>query len=1204
MNRTRPNSGSMMRLCAFAAVAALSVFAGADQLDAQQRSIINPSFEQFSPQSIAPRNYFIGPDDRLVGWESTNGTVEPWRSGFLGVPAHDGNYFVELNPSAPIGLYQEVCLTNGEVLEWSFWHGARSGGLNPQNATYEIRTLGGALVQSLASQNTFIGTGWQNNAGSVIFGGATGTYRLQFRSTDRGSYGNFLDSVDINFVAYAELSTGSGADLEATGGNMMALQVTGVVQTTQAVPFFITGGTATNGVDYTLDSATVTVPAGNYDGLSAASFIPLPITILDDGAVETDETIQVEVGPFSNSTLAIASPTCTPTALTSAVYTINDDDVAPVAQNDSSFGNTVQLNTVVDILGNDTDANGNATIDAGSVSLIVPVNADPASVVMDGDGDIVGFAIMGQGTWTVDETTGLLTFDPDAGFYGDPDVISYTVDDIGGNPSNPAIVQIDYDVPPIAQDDESLGNTVGDVVTISLTGNDTDGDGAIDPATVSLVVPAGVTLVGAPMMDADGDIIGFVVDGEGSWAVDQAGVLTFTPEASFAGDPTPITYTVESTDGSPSNAATVTIDYDVPPIAQNDAVAGLDAGVPVVVAPFADNGSGIDADSDGSIDATTVTLTLTGMPGDATLVGNVLTVPGEGVWTVDPSTGAVTFTPEAGFVSNPTPASYTVADNDGNVSNEAVITLAFTPLVPSIALFKSVSSVSDSNGNGVYGDAGDTVNFSFSAQNTGNTALAGIVVSDTDLSGLDGVFVLTQPVAGFDGDLAIGEGPVAVATASYVLAASDIASGGVTNTADVSAVAVATDAGGNPDPATPLVGVPPAVDDSDAGSDPALDRATGAVPPVADPAGTGTGDDPTILTLQPGGAFTLTKATTSERVLIGETVSYEIVATSLNAADFGPAQIVDTLPVGLAFVPGSATVDGVAVTPVVSGQTVTFSDLTLPANGDVTIVLQTRVLSSAPPGALTNVAGLVDQLTGEPLVEIATAVVSRTVESTFDCSPVIGKVFDDVNMDGYQDDVPNQSAMISNQDIFVDKLGRGGKLSDAVVDQGEVGLAGVRLVTPSGTVITTDAHGRYAVPCAEIPSGIGSNFMLKLDTRTLPSGYRVTTENPRVMRLTSGLMTEMNFGAALGRVFDVDLSARAYGGNAVAPSQALADGLEGVLRQIAQTPTVIRIAYYRDSEAPDLARARLDAVEDLIQEQWADIGTYRLLIEQTVMQLQ
>ena len=55
---------------------------------------------------------------------------------------------------------------------------------------------------------------------------------------------------------------------------------------------------------------------------------------------------------------------------------------------------------------------------------------------------------------------------------------------------------------------------------------------------------------------------------------------------------------------------------------------------------------------------------------------------------------------------------------------------------------------------------------------------------------------------------------------------------------------------------------------------------------------------------------------------------------------------------------------------------------------------------------------------------------------------------------------------------------------------------------------------------------IGSNFIVKLDPRTLPTGYRVTTENPRKVRLTRGKMVKLNFGAAITRLVKLDLNAQ------------------------------------------------------------------------------
>ena len=120
-----------------------------------------------------------------------------------------------------------------------------------------------------------------------------------------------------------------------------------------------------------------------------------------------------------------------------------------------------------------------------------------------------------------------------------------------------------------------------------------------------------------------------------------------------------------------------------------------------------------------------------------------------------------------------------------------------------------------------------------------------------ELSGVTASYGASQALFGVD--LAIGEGlvtPVTIATATYVLHPDDIATGSVTNTAEAIATAVATAAGGDPDPAAPL-GVAGAVtDDSDTGTDTtAVDPTNGDTVDIPDPAGTGGPDDPTVLTL-------------------------------------------------------------------------------------------------------------------------------------------------------------------------------------------------------------------------------------------------------------------------------------------------------------------------------------------------------------------
>ena len=158
----------------------------------------------------------------------------------------------------------------------------------------------------------------------------------------------------------------------------------------------------------------------------------------------------------------------------------------------------------------------------------------------------------------------------------------------------------------------------------------------------------------------------------------------------------------------------------------------------------------------------------------------------------------------------------------------------------------------------------------------------------------------------------------------------------------------------------------------------------------------------------------------------------------------------------------------------------------------------------------------------------------------------------------------------------------------------------MRLATPDGTLITTDEYGRFNVPCAALPRSIGTNFTLKLDTRTLPTGYRVTTENPRVERLTAGKFVKMNFGAALSSVVAIDLSATAFG-NGIQPNDAFNTAVGGLVQQIKTKPSILRLTYLmKAGESRTTASARLKAAEAVIRRAWRGQGRYQLVIEKTV----
>lgn len=305
-----------------------------------------------------------------------------------------------------------------------------------------------------------------------------------------------------------------------------------------------------------------------------------------------------------------------------------------------------------------------------------------------------------------------------------------------------------------------------------------------------------------------------------------------------------------------------------------------------------------------------------------------------------------------------------------------------------------------------------------------------------------------------------------------------------------------------------------------------------------------------------GGAIVMTKNTPKVNVTRGELVPYVLTARNTLSTSLANIAIEDQMPPGFKYVKNSAQLDGVPVEPQVEGRRLRWPDRTLVGGQVVTIKVLLVVGSGVGFNEYVNQTWALNLIANSRVSNVATASVRVVADPTFDCSDLIGKVFDDQNRNGYQ-------------------------------DEGEPGIPGVRLATPKGWLVTTDEYGRYHIACADVPSEMrGTNFILKVDERTLPSGYRIITENPRVVRMTQGRLVKANFGASIHRVVRLDLSSDAFEANnqLTAPYQAR---LDEVLQLLYAEPSILRIGYRMpvDSEVSD-ARKRVGYVKDWIKEHW------------------
>src|SRR6266567_3338525 len=322
---------------------------------------------------------------------------------------------------------------------------------------------------------------------------------------------------------------------------------------------------------------------------------------------------------------------------------------------------------------------------------------------------------------------------------------------------------------------------------------------------------------------------------------------------------------------------------------------------------------------------------------------------------------------------------------------------------------------------------------------------------------------------------------------------------------------------------------------------------------------------------QLAGAFSITKTTPLVNVTRGQLVPYTITISNAIGASMQGVQIVDSYPAGFRYVPGSARLDGGPAEPTLSGRQLVWKGLSFGNSDHRTIVLLLAVGAGVGEGEFVNRAQVIEGATGKPLSGEPSATVRVVPDQTFDCTDVFGKVFDDVNRNGQQ-------------------------------DPGEKGLPGVRVVTARGLEAVTDPYGRFHITCADTPDeNRGSNFVLKLDDRTLPSGYRMSTDQLQIKRATRGKALKFDFGASIYRVVAIDLSDAAFEPGKTEIRVQWRPRVNLLLEELRKAPSVLRLSYVADTEDAALVERRVQAVKQQVTEQWhAGKDSYVLTIEPEV----
>jgi CshA-type fibril repeat protein len=395
----------------------------------------------------------------------------------------------------------------------------------------------------------------------------------------------------------------------------------------ESVPGCTATSVTTSEGTYTVDPATGEVTFTPVTGFSGVAQYPVRYQIADNYTITNNATA---AGGGGNVVSALLIPTIG--ALT-----------PPTATNDAT---TTALDTPVRLAGAVNDTAGSYPVDVSSVRLCGVAESAPACTQT--------VVVVPEGTFTVDVSTGEVTFAPADGWSGSVS-IPYVVADTHAHMADATLtVTITPPSFPAAQSvDDRRAVQPGTTAVIDVLANDTtDVADAFRSSTVRLCdlgqTPTGCTATS-------------VVTAEGTWTVDLVtGAVSFTPAPGFRG-PATIPYQV-STHSWRVTDAEITVWVVDPPAARDDSSAG-DAGQTQELDPFSNDAPDSDAPFEPS------SLRLCGSGESVPNCTQTQIVTPDGTYTIDPITHNVRFRPVAGFSGNATPVLYQVLDIAGQVTS-------------------------------------------------------------------------------------------------------------------------------------------------------------------------------------------------------------------------------------------------------------------------------------------------------------------------------------------------------------------------------------------------------------------------------------------------------------------------------------------------------------------------------------------------------
>ena len=480
-------------------------------------------------------------------------------------------------------------------------------------------------------------SGTDSGAGSSI---ATTTYHITVTDTIKG---HNVTSSDIQGAT----QTGTPTFTSVGDGSTISPSATSPAKLVAADGSLVDTLTVENEGTYTIDPATGVVtfkPLPTFKGTAT------PVTVKLTAILGTDAN--------NANITATATATYTPTVVPVTPTAVASQTTGPQGKAQTSaikFDAADTDDTTVNF------AKGTVSIDANTTKS---VDLNTASVtLLNANGDAVtSVTVENEGTYTLDKATNVITFQPVATFTGTvTKPVSVRIADANGTTVTTTYTPTVTDVTMTAKNATSK-----DVQGKTQTGTPEfeTSDSSVTIATRQLVDPSTMQ-----------PTTSVTIANEGTYTIDPTtGVVTFVPVPTFTGEGTGVT--VQATDSN-GETATATYKPTVTPITitgENVTSKNIQGEQQSETPLFSSSDDSAPVSNYKLVDPTT---------GNTTTATSV-TVENVGTYTIDSTTGKVTFKPVATYTGTPAPvtvqASATITNEKGE-STEITGTAAYTPTV-------------------------------------------------------------------------------------------------------------------------------------------------------------------------------------------------------------------------------------------------------------------------------------------------------------------------------------------------------------------------------------------------------------------------------------------------------------------------------------------------------------------------------------------